>query len=120
MLDQFPKLRFLFFEAGATWMAYAMHGADRSFYIERACSRTNTRPSELILQHCMTAVENVEPLDQLVEVYGADNFVIGTDFPHPEFQRLPNATTDVTSRTKLSDENKAKILGGNLARALRI
>ena len=102
------------------WGPYAMHGADRSFYIERACSRTDTRPSELILRHCMTAVENVEPLDQLVEVYGADNFVIGTDFSHPEFQRLPNATTDITGSSSLSDEDKSKILGGNLARALRL
>jgi predicted TIM-barrel fold metal-dependent hydrolase len=119
VLEQFPKLRFLFFEAGATWMAYAMHGADRSFYIERACSRSDTLPSELILQHCYTAVENIEPLKQLVEVYGADNFVIGTDFPHPEFQRLPNASTDILN-AKLSAEDKSKILGGNLARALRI
>ena len=120
VLDQFPNLRFLFFEAGASWMAYAMHGADRSFYIERACSRTNTRPSELILKHCMTAVESLEPLEQLVEAYGADNFVIGTDFPHPEFQRLPNATTDITGKRGLSEEAKNKILGGNLARALRL
>jgi aminocarboxymuconate-semialdehyde decarboxylase len=120
VLDQFPKLKFLFFEAGATWWAYAMHGADRSFYIERACSRTDTRPSELIMQHCMTAVENVEPLEQLVSAYGADNFVIGTDFPHPEFQRLPNATTDITGSTNLSAVDKSKILGGNMARALRL
>ncbi len=119
VLDQFPKLRFLFFEAGASWMAYAMHGTDRSFYIERACARTNTRPSELIKQHCMTAIESIEPLEQLVEAYGADNFVIGTDYPHPEFQRLPNATTDI-SGSGLSEESQHKILGGNLARALKL
>jgi len=120
VLDQFPNLRFLFFEAGASWMPYAMHGADRSFYIERACSRTNTRPSELILQHCMTAIESIEPLDQLVEAYGANNFVIGTDFPHPEFQRLPNASSDITGNSSLTNEQKSNILGGNLARALRL
>ena len=119
-LDQFPGLRFAFFEAGATWMAYAMHGADRSFFIERPCARTDTRPSELILAHCMTAIENVEPLEQLVQVYGAANFVIGTDFPHPEFQRLPNASSDISGQTTLTEEDKANILGGNLARALKI
>jgi len=117
VLDQFPGLRFLFFEAGASWMTYAMHGADRSFYIERACSRTNTRPSELIKQHCLTAIENVEPLEQLVEAYGADNFVIGTDFPHPEFQRLPNTSKGILE-ARLSDEDKSKILGGNYLKAL--
>ena len=120
VLDEFPNLRFLFFEAGAGWMNYAMYGADRSFYIERACSRTNTPPSELIKEHCYTAVESLEPLEQYVEAYGSGNYLIGTDFPHPEFQRLPNATTDITDRAGLSDEDKAKILGGNIARALKI
>jgi hypothetical protein len=66
-----------------------MHGADRSFYIERACSRTNTRPSELMLQHCMTAVETVEPLAQFIAAYGADNYVIGTDFSTPRIPETP-------------------------------
>jgi aminocarboxymuconate-semialdehyde decarboxylase len=120
VLDEFPNLRFLFYEAGAGWMTYAMLGCDRSFYIERACARTDTRPSELIKQHCFTAVESLEPVEQLVEAYGSDNFFIGTDFPHPEFQFLPNHTTDISDRARLSEEEKAKILGGNLARALKI
>jgi predicted TIM-barrel fold metal-dependent hydrolase len=120
VLDEFPNLRFVFYEAGAQWMTYAMLGSDRSFYIERSCSRTRTLPSELIKQHCMTAIESLEPLEQLVEAYGSDNFIIGSDFPHPEFQMLPNATTDITDKPRLSDEDKAKILGGNLARALKL
>ena len=120
VLDEFPNLRFVFYEAGAQWMTYAMLGADRSFFIERGCSRTSTRPSELIKQHCMTAVESLEPLEQLVEAYGSDNFIIGSDFPHPEFQFLPNATTDITDKPKLTDDDKKKILGGNLARALKL
>ena len=41
VLDEFPNLRFLFYEAGAGWMTYAMLGCDRSFFIERACARTD-------------------------------------------------------------------------------
>ena len=37
-----------------------------------------------------------------------------------EFQRLPNVPTDITDKSSLSAEDKAKILGGNLARALRL
>jgi predicted TIM-barrel fold metal-dependent hydrolase len=120
VLDEFPNLRFLFFEAGAGWMTYAMYGSDRSFYIERACARTNTPPSELIKAHCYTAVESLEPLEQMVAAYGSENFLIGTDFPHPEFQRLPNATSDITDRPGLTQEDKDNILGGNFARALKL
>jgi aminocarboxymuconate-semialdehyde decarboxylase len=120
VLDEFPDLRFLFYEAGASWMPYAMLGADRSFFIERACARTNTLPSELIRQHCVTAIESLEPVEQLVTAYGSDNFILGTDFPHPEFQRLPNATTDITEKPGLTEEDKAKILGGNLERVLKL
>jgi predicted TIM-barrel fold metal-dependent hydrolase len=67
--------------------------------------------------HCPTAIENVEPLEQLVEAYGADNFVIGTDFPHPEFQRLPNTSEGILG-SGLDDEDKSKILGGNYLKAL--
>ena len=77
------------------------------------------QPSELIKRHCFTAVESMEPVEQMVEVYGADNFFIGTDFPHPEFQFLPNYTTHITER-RLAEEDKAKILGGNLAGVLNI
>ena len=119
VLDRFPDLRFLFYEAGASWFSYAMHGADRSFYIERACSRTDTPPSELIKRHCYTAVENVEPIEQMVEAYGADNYVIGTDFPHPEFQKLPNTSRGILD-SGLPEDAKTKILGGNLARALKL
>jgi aminocarboxymuconate-semialdehyde decarboxylase len=120
VLDEFPNLRFVFYEAGASWMTYAMLGCDRSFYIERACARTETPPSELIKRHCLTAVESLEPLEQLVEAYGSDNFIIGSDFPHPEFQFLPNVPSDVADKPGLTDEDKEKILGGNLARVLRL
>ena len=120
VLDEFPNLRFLFYEAGAGWMTYAMLGCDRSFFIEPACARTKNRPSELIKQHCFTAVESLEPVEQMVEAYGSDNFFIGTDFPHPEFQFLPNYTTHILERERLTDDDKAKILGGNLARALKM
>ena len=120
VLDEFPDLHFIFYEAGASWMTHAMLGSDRSFFIERACARTNERPSELIMRHCMTAIESLEPIEELVAAYGSDNFIIGTDFPHPEFQRLPNSTTDITDKPGLSEQDKAKILGGNLARVLKL
>src|SRR2546430_13762961 len=70
VFDEFPNLRFLFYEAGAGWMTYAMLGCDRSFAIERAGARASTQPSGLINGHCFTAWHSLEPVDTMVEVYG--------------------------------------------------
>lgn len=120
VFDEFPNLRFVFMEGGALWMSYAMAGADRSFFIEPACSRTRNRPSELILQHCLTEVQGLEPVEAIVSAQGADNLFLSTDFPHPEFQAMPNSISDITDKKGLTEEEKAKILGGNLARFLKL
>jgi len=120
VLDEFPHLRFCFFEAGASWLPYARYGADRAFEIEPQCARTATRPSERITQHCLTAVEPAEHLDQLVEALGSESFFFGTDCPHPELQRYHNTAAAILDRPGLSEEAKDNILGNNMARVLRL
>ena len=46
-----------------------MYGADRSFAIEPQCARTVTLPSKLLTQHCLTAVEPTEYLEELVAAH---------------------------------------------------
>ena len=120
VLDEFSQLRFCFFEAGASWMPYAMYGADRAFDIEPQCARTTTRPSELIKKHCLTAVEPAEHLEQLVAAMGSENFFFGTDYPHPEFQRYHNTAAAILDRPGLSQTDKDNILGNNIARFLKL
>ena len=52
--------------------------------------------------------------------YGSEHLFLSTDFPHPEFQALPNSPSDITDKPGLSDQDKANILGGNLARFLKV
>lgn len=128
VFDEFPKLNFCFFEAGASWFPYAMYACDRSFLIEPQCSRTETLPSELIKAHCLTAIEPMESIGELVAMLGSENFFFGTDFPHPEFQVFHSANRVVEDneagaaailhRPGLTDTDKANILGGNIARML--
>ena len=115
VLDEFPNLKFIFMEAGCQWLGYAMVGADRSFYIEPACSRTRTLPSELIKQHCFTEVQGMEPIEHFVAAYGSQNLFLATDFPHPEFQVVPNSVENILERP-MAQQDKDNILGLNLAR----
>jgi predicted TIM-barrel fold metal-dependent hydrolase len=128
VFDEFPNLRFCFFEAGASWLPYAMYANDRSFLIEPQCSRSQRLPSELIKERCLTAIEPMESINELINIVGNENFFFGTDFPHPEFQVFhaqgravednePGAAA-ILHRSGLSETDKTNILGANIARVL--
>jgi aminocarboxymuconate-semialdehyde decarboxylase len=119
VLDEFPNLRFCFFEAGAGWLPYAMMGADRAFHIQHACSRTQTLPSTLLRKHCFTAVEASEHIPALVQMMGSENLFFGTDFPHAEYRELPNMVSAYTDREGLTEDDKDNILGRTMLRVLR-
>lgn len=117
VLDEFTNLRFCFFEAGAGWLPYAAMGADRSFYIQNACSRTRTPPSQLIKKHCFTALESTEHIPALVQSFGSENFFFGTDWPHGEYRHLPNEVeTYLTLPVPASD--RENILGRTMLEVL--
>ncbi|MEA2639741.1 MAG: hypothetical protein QOF51_1135 [Chloroflexota bacterium] len=118
VLDEFPNLRFCFFEAGAGWLPYAMMGSDRSFHIQHNCSRTQKLPSELIKQHCFTAVEATEHIPALVQMMGSENLFFGTDFPHAEYRELPNMVGAYIDHDGLSSDDKENILGRTMLRVL--
>jgi predicted TIM-barrel fold metal-dependent hydrolase len=117
VLDEFPNLRFCFFESGAGWLPYAAMGADRSFYIQNACSRTRTPPSQLIRKHCFTAVEFSQHIPALVQMYGSENFFFGTDYPHGEWVHLPNDVQTYVN-ADLSAMDRENILGRTMLRVL--
>jgi predicted TIM-barrel fold metal-dependent hydrolase len=117
VLDEFPNLRFCFFEAGAGWLPYAAMGADRAFHIQNACSRTRTLPSQLIKQHCFTAVESSEHIPALVQMYGSENYFFGTDYPHGEYQHLPNHVEDYAN-LDLPLADRENMLGRTMLRVL--
>ena len=60
-----------------------------------------------------------EDLGELSSIVGVERVLFGSDYPHPEGLAEPARYIDVLNeRTKLTDEEKAKIMGGNLARLM--
>jgi predicted TIM-barrel fold metal-dependent hydrolase len=58
-------------------------------------------------------------LGELSSIVGVERVLFGSDYPHPEGLAEPLRYVDVLNeRTKLSEEDKAKIMGGNLARLI--
>ena len=54
----------------------------------------------------------------LVDTIGIDKVLFGSDYPHPEGLAQPTSMVDVLDG--FSEEDKAKFMGGNLARLLGV
>ena len=54
----------------------------------------------------------------LVKLIGADNVLFGSDYPHPEGMYDPVSFVDQLEG--LSDDDKAKVMGGNLTRIMKV
>jgi hypothetical protein len=63
----------------------------------------------------------VEPdefcLPQAVQAIGSENFIIGSDYPHPP-STFPTTAAGIENMAGLSEQDKENILGGNLTRVL--
>jgi predicted TIM-barrel fold metal-dependent hydrolase len=58
-------------------------------------------------------------LAELAGIVGVERVLFGSDYPHPEGLAEPVRYIDVLNeRTKLTEEEKAKVMGGNLARLM--
>ena len=120
VLKEFPGLRFAFFEAGGSWLPWIMYTLDRVYDIERQCARCDRRPSELILESCVVAVEpDEQAIVGATHTIGSKNFIIGSDYPHPP-STYPNTAAGIETMEGLSDEAKLDILGGNMERFFRL
>jgi aminocarboxymuconate-semialdehyde decarboxylase len=117
VFDRFPNLRVIGAHAGGYLPSYL----GRSEY---ACNRPNAnclskRPTRAYLQSQIlidTMVFSEEGLRHLVAEVGSSQVVYGTDVPYA----WPVTVDLVLEAAFLSDAQKEAILGGNLARLLRI
>jgi hypothetical protein len=50
---------------------------------------------------------------------GSENFFFGTDYPHGEYQFLPNTVKSFAGLNGISQRDKENILGRTMLRALR-
>jgi predicted TIM-barrel fold metal-dependent hydrolase len=58
-------------------------------------------------------------LDRLIEAIGADHVLFGSDYPHPEGLAEPTSYVEHLP-PGLPKQHVAAIMGGNLARILRV
>jgi predicted TIM-barrel fold metal-dependent hydrolase len=116
LATRFPKLRFSLVEYGTEWVPALIARIHRTY--EEAPMIFDEDPFEVfqrnIFVHCF---RNKEP-QKLVDLIGVDNITFGSDFPHME--GLNDPASYVEFLQGMPEEDQAKIMGGNLARIMKV
>jgi predicted TIM-barrel fold metal-dependent hydrolase len=116
MLTRFPRLRIAPVENGAGWVAPLL---DTMAYAYRMFPQLFEEDPAVVFRRSVA----VHPFHEddpvaLASLVGVDNVIFGSDFPHPE--GLADPISYVDRLAGFDDAGKAKIMGGNLARLVRV
>jgi aminocarboxymuconate-semialdehyde decarboxylase len=118
-LDRYPGLKICIAHGGGYIPAYAGR-FDHPYHLRDDCRvQIDKPPSEYLKKlYFDTVVFTEHQLRYLIETWGADHIVMGTDYPFDMAE--PDPVGHVNSVKGLSDDDKALVMGGNAAALLGI
>jgi predicted TIM-barrel fold metal-dependent hydrolase len=114
LATRFPKIRFMPVENGSQWVPVAIKQMEKVY--ERTTSDWDENPLDALHRSIIVHPFFEEDVLSIVDLIGVDNVVFGSDWPHPE--GLPDPTAFVNELGDLSEQDKAKIMGGNLSKLM--
>jgi predicted TIM-barrel fold metal-dependent hydrolase len=118
LLDRFPKLRFVFLEAGCGWLPYWLERLDEHQEVLGVqLPALKEKPSKLLQREQLffSCEADERELAHVVEVIGDDYIVFASDYSHFD-SRYPGASKPILEHPTLSDLSKRKILSENARR----
>src|SRR5690606_15073030 len=116
--QRFPKLKWIFFEAGLTYLPFMLYRLDTVYGMRSSeAPSLEKRPSEMIREFYYTTQplempEDLGHLEAIVEMIGSSQLLYSSDYPHWDFD-LPSSIWDLPF---LTEQEKRSILGENAAR----
>ena len=116
-LFRHPELKVAVIENGSAWLIPLLNELGDAY--KKAPEGFLGNPVEEVRNRIHISPFWEEDLGELSSIVGVERVLFGSDYPHPEGLAEPARYIDVLNeRTKLTDEEKAKIMGGNLARLM--
>jgi len=116
-LFRHPELKVAVIENGSAWLIPLLKELGDAY--KKAPEGFIGDPVEEVRNRIHISPFWEEDLGELSSIVGVERVLFGSDYPHPEGLAEPARYIDVLNeRTKLTDEEKAKIMGGNLARLM--
>jgi aminocarboxymuconate-semialdehyde decarboxylase len=147
VLDEFPNLRFCFLEGGVGFFAHLMDRLSGDAYAWLTSKSPDERKQDQRMRDLRDAVGNREEIVQAqlikrapeeyienlylsvevfekllpytIRTYGAENLVLGSDYPHPD-TFFPYTIPRLMRLEEISPVDKEKIAGKNAQRLLGI
>ena len=114
LFDRFPALNVSYVETGTYWV-YPLW--DRFELVYRQMPQAFGRhPHEIMSSNVFYHPFYEENVYRLVEMVGVDQVMFGSDWPHPEGLETPTDWQDEIA--EMNEEDRAKIMGGNVMKVL--
>jgi len=117
LLTRFPDLRIAFIENGADWVVPFVEHLTELY--RRMPQMFQEDPVEAFKRNVYISPFHEDKLDELADVLGVDHLLFGSDWPHPEGLAEPCSYLDHIPAS-FSPDDVAQIMGGNLARIMRV
>jgi aminocarboxymuconate-semialdehyde decarboxylase len=116
VLERYPKLKIVAAHGGGYLGGYPAR-MDHAYRVRPECHDHIRRPPSYYMKKVYfdTMVFGETQLEHLVNLWGADHVVIGTDYPYDMGYYKP---VDFVKGAKLTREQRERIIGGNAAKLL--
>jgi predicted TIM-barrel fold metal-dependent hydrolase len=116
LCTRFPTLKFAPVENGSNWVRPLLDDMEHAYH--SAPTVFEEDPVEVFKRNIFVHPFHEEDPVGLVNLLGADQVLFGSDFPHPEGMADPISFVD--DLKGLPEEEVRKVMGGNLARLMRM
>jgi predicted TIM-barrel fold metal-dependent hydrolase len=115
-LFRFPELKVAVIENGSSWLVPLLDTLGTIY--KKQPQAFPADPVEEIRNRIHISPFWEEDMAELAGLVGVDRVLFGSDYPHPE--GLADPVSYVDALTKLSADDQAKIMGGNMARLVAV